>query len=236
MANRRWFRFSLRTFLLLPPLVLGILWFWTTMPERTARRFVNHMRSGRLDEASAMLDANSTLFKVPRGDNYIFGQIKPSGSTTIGTAKDWQYQFIDIPIKANYVEHTCTFQVYAATFTARSRRVSVSISDPWKLPPEVENRGLIRTFHGTMGQGLDAFHTDCGAYPTEKQGLAALVNNPGLKGWNGPYHRSVDIEPKDPWLTPYRYQTTGDGYTLSSAGKDETFDTEDDVAMRSLSN
>jgi hypothetical protein len=235
MADRRWFRFSLRTFLLLPPLVLGILWYWTTMPERTARRFIGHMASGRVDEASRMLDTNSAL-RMTLGGGLMIGNVKPSAFTAVGTAKDWQYHFIDVPIEPHYSEHTCKFQIQAATFTATSTRVSISISHPLSLPAEVQERNVIRTIHAMFGQALDAFHTDCGAYPTEKQGLAALVNNPGLKGWNGPYHRSVDIEPKDPWLTPYRYQTTGDGYTLSSAGKDETFDTEDDMAMRSLSN
>jgi hypothetical protein len=199
MANRRWFRFSLRTFLLLPPLILGILWYWTTMPERTARRFIGHMANGRFDEARNMLDANSALRMTSVGEGLMIGTLKPSAFTAVGTAKDWQYHFIDVPIEPNYSEHTCAFQIHAATFTATSTRVSISISNPLTLPVEVEERNVIRTIHAMFGQALDAFYADCGAYPTDKQGLVGLVNNPDLNGWKGPYHHSAVAEPIDPW-------------------------------------
>jgi len=35
--------------------------------------------------------------------------------------------------------------------------------------------------------GLSGFRSDCGRAPTEKEGLKALIDNPGLKCWGGPY-------------------------------------------------
>lgn len=34
---------------------------------------------------------------------------------------------------------------------------------------------------------LEAFKLDCGRYPTQQEGLAALTADPGVKGWSGPY-------------------------------------------------
>ena len=49
---------------------------------------------------------------------------------------------------------------------------------------------------------LDAYLIDCGRYPTEEQGLEALVEKPLLNpvpnGWNGPYLQSLKV-PLDPW-------------------------------------
>jgi hypothetical protein len=32
-------------------------------------------------------------------------------------------------------------------------------------------------------------YADCGRYPSEEEGLAALLTNPGVAGWRGPYWR-----------------------------------------------
>ena len=43
--KRKWRQFGLRTLLLLP-LLFAIGWWWLTMPERTARRFIDAMAEG----------------------------------------------------------------------------------------------------------------------------------------------------------------------------------------------
>jgi general secretion pathway protein G len=56
-----------------------------------------------------------------------------------------------------------------------------------------------------LRSALDIFVLDVGRYPTDIEGLNALVENPGnLPGWNGPYLRDGML-PKDPWGQPYRY-------------------------------
>jgi general secretion pathway protein G len=57
---------------------------------------------------------------------------------------------------------------------------------------------------------MDIFMTDIGRYPTESEGLSALVMAPsGVAGWGGPYLRDGQV-PLDPWGRPYLFQPTGD--------------------------
>jgi general secretion pathway protein G len=72
---------------------------------------------------------------------------------------------------------------------------------------------------------LQSYFLDCGVYPTQTQGLAALWEKPILEpvpaGWDGPY---TDRQlPKDPWGTEYRYKNPGDKnlpFTIISWGAD----------------
>jgi len=71
-----------------------------------------------------------------------------------------------------------------------------------------------------LGQALDSYRLDTGRYPNTSEGLNALVTNPGVEGWDGPYLKKA--LPNDPWLKPYQYQcpgTHGD-YDLFSYGAD----------------
>jgi len=79
--------------------------------------------------------------------------------------------------------------------------------------------------------GLDLYRLNCGVYPTNAQGLNALIVNPGTPGWHGPYIVNVAGRgvPLDPWGTPYRYRTTGTNIVVNSAGPDRTFGTADDI-------
>jgi len=56
---------------------------------------------------------------------------------------------------------------------------------------------------------LDLYRLDSGRYPTNGQGLQALIQQPdGLNNWNGPYLRKSSI-PKDPWDRAYEYVYPG---------------------------
>lgn len=80
-----------------------------------------------------------------------------------------------------------------------------------------------------LGSAVDLFKLTCAVYPTKEQGLEALVKDPGVKGWKGPYINKI---PKDPWGTAYRYATPKDpGFRIDSAGPDKKFDTDDDVRL-----
>lgn len=72
-----------------------------------------------------------------------------------------------------------------------------------------------------LGAALDQYRLDVGRYPDSSQGLDALVRNPNVPNWNGPYlKRGV---PRDPWGNPYKYRCCpgqhGD-YDLWSDGGD----------------
>jgi hypothetical protein len=40
-----------------------------------------------------------------------------------------------------------------------------------------------------LGNAIEKYRADCGGYPTPQMGLRALVVNPGVRCWNGPYTR-----------------------------------------------
>jgi general secretion pathway protein G len=82
------------------------------------------------------------------------------------------------------------------------------------------NQKAAKTQIEMLGQGLDAFRLDVGRYPTTSEGLNALVTNPGVEGWNGPYLKKG--LPNDPWKKPYQYESPGThgDYDLISYGAD----------------
>lgn len=66
-----------------------------------------------------------------------------------------------------------------------------------------------------FSQALDVYKLDVGRYPSQQEGLKALVEKPGsVPGWNGPYLKKNTI-PKDPW---------GNDYQLVVPGKHGPFD------------
>ena len=86
---------------------------------------------------------------------------------------------------------------------------------------------------------METYYADTGGYPTQDQGLNALITNPGTPKWNGPYLTNTPKIPLDPWGHPYIYKTPGDDgrpYDIISAGKDGQPGTEDDIKSYNLQN
>lgn len=73
-----------------------------------------------------------------------------------------------------------------------------------------------------LATSLDLFDLDIGRYPTDQEGLNALVQKPaGIDRWNGPYVTKA-TSLIDPWGRPYVYRQldqTGN-YLLYSLGPD----------------
>lgn len=87
---------------------------------------------------------------------------------------------------------------------------------------------------GSLSLALDLFEQDIGRYPTDEEGLNALVINPGIPSWKKPYLKGG--LKSDPWETPYDYSMDPDYpglYILRSAGPDKQLGTEDDIVERS---
>jgi general secretion pathway protein G len=73
-----------------------------------------------------------------------------------------------------------------------------------------------------LGAALDQYSLDTGTYPPSSIGLEALIRNPNVPGWNGPYLKK-NVIPVDPWGNPYGYKCCpGDHgeYDLWSEGAD----------------
>jgi len=75
----------------------------------------------------------------------------------------------------------------------------------------------------TLGNALDLYRLDMHRYPTQQEGLAALVEQPpGVEEWSGPYLKQKRM-PLDPWGRAYIYRIPGehgdyDLYTLGADG------------------
>lgn len=73
-----------------------------------------------------------------------------------------------------------------------------------------------------LSSTLDLYRLELGRYPTESEGLKALVENPGnMPSWNGPYLKKKEV-PKDPWGFDYQYRFPGEhgSYDIWSLGAD----------------
>ena len=72
---------------------------------------------------------------------------------------------------------------------------------------------------------LDLYRLEVGHYPTDQEGLRALVEKPAqADSWNGPYLKTAESI-VDPWGAPYVYRSPGqhgefDLYTLGADGKE----------------
>ncbi len=70
---------------------------------------------------------------------------------------------------------------------------------------EVVARVQIEAFHDALGR----YHNDVGAYPPVASGLEALVYNPGVPNWRGPYLEKAI--PLDPWGKQFLYGLDNNG-------------------------
>lgn len=72
-----------------------------------------------------------------------------------------------------------------------------------------------------LDKALEMYKLDVGRYPTNAEGLQALVQRPGsATGWDGPYLKGS--LPADPWGNAYRYANPGPngGIEILSLGAD----------------
>jgi general secretion pathway protein G len=81
-------------------------------------------------------------------------------------------------------------------------------------------QSAVKTQIELLGQALDTFRLDTGRYPTTGEGLEALLTDPGVNNWDGPYLKKAI--PNDPWGRPYHFESPGNhgDYDLYSLGAD----------------
>jgi general secretion pathway protein G len=74
----------------------------------------------------------------------------------------------------------------------------------------------------SFAAALDLYYLDTGRYPSNSEGLDALVQRGGgIAAWNGPYLKGGNV-PNDPWGKPYVYRSPGEHgtYDIISYGSD----------------
>jgi len=101
--------------------------------------------------------------------------------------------------------------------------------------PEQARRMKAKVDIRSIEAALGLFKTDTSRFPTTSEGLAALVTDPGIKGYNSDAY--LDKVPSDPWGNRYIYLcpgVKGKDYDLESYGKDgEDGGTEDNADIES---
>jgi hypothetical protein len=90
-------------------------------------------------------------------------------------------------------------------------------------------RGVTRGLVKGAQIALRNYAEDCGSFPPQDKGLAALRTNPGVAGWKGPYLEAEDLI--DPWGNPLRYSARGDQVEVWSNGPDGQSGTTDDIRV-----
>ena len=82
------------------------------------------------------------------------------------------------------------------------------------------------------------YTADCHAVPLSNSWVSALLDNPGVPGWDGPYIRRTPARdiPLDAWGREYEMEVTPEGsIRVSSAGADRVMGTSDDITRQTRS-
>ena len=80
-----------------------------------------------------------------------------------------------------------------------------------------------RTQLNNLVSAVELYYLDTGRYPTQEQGLRALLQKPeGVPGWQGPYLKK-ESGLVDPWGQPYIYRFPGEhgAFDIMSYGRDK---------------
>jgi general secretion pathway protein G len=114
--------------------------------------------------------------------------------------------------------HDVLITLLTLLLVATSTQSCVSnLGDFYSRSPERSAQITLHEFKGA----LEIFRIDVGRYPTTEEGVSALIRNPGIPQWRGPYGSAKEI-PADPWGHPYVYRCPGKRgrYDLLSYGRD----------------
>jgi len=87
-----------------------------------------------------------------------------------------------------------------------------------------------------ISSSLKTYNMNAGNYPTQQQGLKALVDKPSTTPIPRRWTRIADAVPKDPWGNDYGYWMPGrkdkSSFEIVSKGKDGQEGTEDDLSSQ----
>lgn len=115
------------------------------------------------------------------------------------------------------------FSLFAGSFSRSNPRFTAAIEAAEKDLESIE-------------AALELYSNLGGFFPSEEQGLAALITKPVTDPVPRRWIASLREVPCDPWGNHYRYQFSGldssDKPVIVSAGPDQVFDTEDDLSNR----
>ncbi len=104
---------------------------------------------------------------------------------------------------------------------------------------KISDSGALTVVDGdfsSINSGLQSYKTNAGHYPSEQQGLKALVKRPGTAPRPRRWTQIMDSVPKDPWDHEYIYKYPGtkdrSRPEIICLGKDGLEGTEDDMSSQ----
>ena len=107
------------------------------------------------------------------------------------------------------------------------------------LGGKILEHGRVKTTEArlvTLRTNLTTYNSICGVYPTEEQGLAALVEKPTRRPVPRSWEPVLVALPEDAWQRPYQYRYPGSVVRsepeVISAGSDGEFGTDDDLSSQ----
>lgn len=110
--------------------------------------------------------------------------------------------------------------------------IAVMVRDHFDVKRKVMHArtAVTRAQIANLTAALATFEADNGKYPTDAEGLGAMVRSPaGLPNW----HQLLADVPVDGWGNDFAYQCLGTknpgSFDLTSAGPDGKFGTKDDI-------
>lgn len=109
--------------------------------------------------------------------------------------------------------------VLGALLIGRSRMISPGAFSP-------DRPGVAQREADVLLTAVERFRLDCGRHPSVGEGLHALLRDPGVAGWRGPYIRLLR---PDPWHKPYVFRVEATNAIVRSRGPDGIEGTPDDI-------
>src|SRR5262245_51021845 len=96
-----------------------------------------------------------------------------------------------------------TLSVFTITVGCLELWCETIVQRRWAVSPKTITKNRITVTRA----GLYDYARDCSSFPSAQQGLVALINNPGMDGWKGPY--VTDDEIVDSWGNQLRFNVVG---------------------------
>lgn len=130
--------------------------------------------------------------------------------------------FNSLSRKPRFIVTMVVASIFITAMLARRDSPVAGPSTGSKLPKEESAHSSLCV----LRTALELLNRDCRRFPTAEESLRALVRDPGIPGWKGPYIE--DLKP-DPWQTHYYYALSNGIPLLVSAGPDTVVGTSDDI-------
>jgi general secretion pathway protein G len=106
----------------------------------------------------------------------------------------------------------------------------------WDLLPSGESAKPQKVWadFNAISRALDIYREGCGCFPSNEEGLTALLECPSSHPAPEQWKQLANKAPKDPWMNDYQYRLHGSGdsarFEIWTPGKDGKPGTKDDVS------